>query len=343
MSKRPPRFWLAPPAILCLLAAACASPAPAQTKDKPVKMTRTVCLAGDRFPWITNNQAEDGSFSGPDGKPDLTATCLMTLALLGDGSTMRAGPDRARIKKAVLWLRAQLMADGTFRPFGKRARKNSTRANGLATYTIVEAAGLSEYRLLWKTVDPAVKALLALRNDDGGWSSDPTQKNSDSEATAWCALACMSARFFRHPAPGQPSQKHLVDWFHRHPAKTAKHAAMELLCRVTADKLPTDEYNGAQTAHVLADHPLVERLLAEASVEKPDECYWASNALFAVGGKPWKAWQPRLTAITTSQNTAPKSEHYLTWDPGHGHTRFETTSLRVLTLQTYYRFSHLVR
>ncbi|MFT4842430.1 MAG: hypothetical protein ACJA0V_002155 [Planctomycetota bacterium] len=79
--------------------------------------------------------------------------------------------------------------------------------HGIATYTLVEAAGLSDYCLLWDYAEPAVKTLLAHRNDDGGWSGDQYQDHRDALATAWCALACMSAKHFGHAAPEQPSNE----------------------------------------------------------------------------------------------------------------------------------------
>lgn len=339
MRERPQRHWLATTAIACTFAAACSSHATSQTKGTPVKMIRTACFIGDPHAWLTGAQAEDGSFPGADRKPSVTMTCLTTLALLADGSTMRAGPDKKAIRNAVRWLIAQQRPDGSFHPGGK----NSTRQHGLVTYTLVEAAGLSEYRLLWNKVAPALKTTLALRNNDGGWSCDSTQKTSDAETTAWCALACMSARFFQHAAPGQPQQEALVGWFHRHPAKTTKHAAMELYCRVIADKKPSDRTDRARPPHTLASHPLAERMLAEASLKDPDECYWVSNALYAAGGEHWKAWQPKLKMLESTRNTDFESEHYKTWPPSNGLGRTTTSILRVLTMQAYYRYTRLIR
>ena len=53
-------------------------------------------------------------FSGADGQPDLEATSLTALALLGAGNTLRSGPYKATLQKAVDWLIARQRSDGSF-------------------------------------------------------------------------------------------------------------------------------------------------------------------------------------------------------------------------------------
>ncbi|MGK0205936.1 MAG: hypothetical protein ACI9S9_005029 [Planctomycetota bacterium] len=333
MSDRIDRFWLATTAIAGTLLAACATPMVNDTQaPEAAKTTVTVCYAASPYPAFVQNQASDGSYSdnvgseskGSNGarKPDITVTCLVTLALLGDGSTMRAGPERAQIKNAMRWLR------NTQRPNGTVGAPGNMLEHGLATYTLVEGAGLSNYSLMWDHANPAMKALLAHRNEDGGWSSDPNQDHSDAEATAWCTLACMSARFFEHAAPKQPSDEDLLTWFDHHPATTAEHAACELLCRAIA----------GQTAPALAN-----RVRAEASIEDPDECFWATSALFLLEGPNWEEWRLKMKGLESKMNRD-KGHKYFGCYPATGRRgAISTTALVSLALEPFYRYSRLMR
>ena len=118
---------------------------------------------------------------------------------------------------------------------------------------------------------------------------------------------------------------------------------MELYCRATAHKKPTDDRNTTRHDVTLANHPLAERILAEAAIEHPDECFWASNALFAVGGDTWKAWQANHEGLEALRIKDFESEHYGSWHPVDGLGRIETTAFRILALQAFYRYSALNR
>ena len=364
MRKRSNYRWLAATGITCVLVAACASPARPDGPEKEPRKTIS-CYFGTSQPWFTKQQAEDGSFADDDGKPDIATTCLVALSLLGDGSTMRAGPDKVIIKKAVGWLRKIQRADGTFATgVGSASTEpNSTRQHALATYTLVEAAGLSKYRLLWNYTTPAVNALLARRDQDGGWRSDPSQPHGDAQTTALAALACMSARFFDHAAPEQPSNRDLMRWFDEHPAATGVHAAAELSCRHVAGQasgqLASAQPTTAQpaiaqpataqpaTAQLATARLAIERLadlvLAEATIGDPIKCLWSSNALYVAGGKHWQTWQAKLKPLTSITEMDADSDHFGSVEPAGGQGRTSTTALRFLTMQSYYRYSRLIR
>lgn len=337
MGERIHSSWLATAAWTCTLLVACASPTASSTAtNAAAKRVTYSCMPSSPDTAPARNQAQDGSYSdgsysgsnesSNERRSDIETTCLMTLSLLGDGSTMRAGFYKTQIKNAIRWLRHAQQPDGTIGATAGTASNNNMVEHGLATYTLVEAAGLSDYRLLWNCAKPAMKALLAHRNDDGGWSSD--QDQSEALATAWCALACMSARHFGQATPEQPSNQDLMVWFDRHPATTAEHAACELLCRSVAGQTSPD---------------LVHRVLAEATVTDPDECYWASTALYVLGGPSWKTWQAKMADIDSMRITDIENEHFGCYPPAGRRGLITTTALRALSLVAYYRYSRLIR
>jgi hypothetical protein len=325
---------LATAAIAATLLAACATPTASDPEpDAVVEMMTYSCPDGSAYSTFTRNQAPDGSYSDSSDlsseHTDIETTCLMSLSLLGDGNTMRSGAKKTLVKKAIRWLVKAQRPDGTFAATATGTASNDNMfEHGLATYTLVEAAGLSDYHLLWKYAEPAVKTLLAHRNDDGGWSGDQYQGHSDALATAWCALACMSAKHFGHAAHEQPSNENLMVWFDRHPATTIEHAASELFCRSFAGQTSPD---------------LVRRVLAEASVTDPDECFWASTALYLVGGPSWKAWETKTNDLQSTRIDNLDSQHFGGFPPAGRRGPIATTALRVLALQAHYRYSRLIR
>ncbi|MFO1078523.1 MAG: hypothetical protein U1E73_12440 [Planctomycetota bacterium] len=84
------------------------------------------------------------------------------------------------------------------------------------------------------------------------------------------------------------------------------------------------------------------QLLAIADPDDPWCCYWATYALFQVGGEPWAKWNKKLDgAVTKTQAT--DGDDAGSWPPVAGITRAQATALRVLTLEAYYRYTRIVR
>src|SRR5690606_1639328 len=112
--------------------------------------------------WLEAHQDEDGKWDsdafmkhdkegtpcdGP-GNPvhDIGITGLALLAFLGDGSTMRSGPYKEVVKKAVVWLKDQ--QDQNTGLFGTNLSHDFVYDHAIATYAICEAYGLSKTRIL---------------------------------------------------------------------------------------------------------------------------------------------------------------------------------------------------
>ena len=82
-----------------------------------------------------------------------------------------------------------------------------------------------------------------------------------------------------------------------------------------------------------------------------DHYYWyyATYALFQMGGKHWTEWQKKLeTAVVKNQHKdKTKKNLYGSWDPkcawGEDGGRVYSTATLVLTLEAYYRYTKLVR
>ena len=78
---------------------------------------------------------------------DVGLTGLALLAFLGDGNTMRIGPYKNEIKRAVKWLRTRQRGDGLYSSLASNA---SLFEHTIATFAMTEAHGLSSYKTIRK-------------------------------------------------------------------------------------------------------------------------------------------------------------------------------------------------
>ncbi|HEX5053398.1 MAG TPA: hypothetical protein VFZ65_16595 [Planctomycetota bacterium] len=279
------------------------------------------------FVRLTSQQQSDGSFAAADGRGDMEATALWMLALLGDGRTLDAGPAAGVLQRGVGWILSQQRADGAF----VDAAPGSIGHHALATYALVEAAGLSASgALLRGSAQAGLDWLFAQRQPDGGWNNGLQGVASDPMSTAKSIAAIASAEFFGFAVPMRPSE--LVGWFDDVVVTETAPTAAALFTRFFAGQDPKQV--PAMTT--------MAGLVGTADPSDPWGAYWTTYALFQMGGRPWTDWQKRLDpAIVKTQIRDGDLEGF--WEPAGGCSRLTTTALRLLTLEAYYRYSKLVR
>ncbi|MBX3464968.1 MAG: terpene cyclase/mutase family protein [Planctomycetes bacterium] len=339
--------------------------------------------------WLKNHQDEDGKWDcdgfmkhDVEGEPcdgpgnavhDVGVTGLALLAFLGDGSTMRAGPYRDVIKKGVQWLRSQQDEKGLF---GTNASHDFIYDHAIAAYAMCEAFGLSNYQLLKPTAQKGINYLESHRNPYGVWRYQPRDNDNDTSVTGWCIMAYESGEFFglqinkealkysaiwldqvsdptgRHgylkAGDGGASRKSFGDHKTKFPAdKVEPMTAVGLFCRYFMNQDPKEKPIMAAAANLISQKPPVW----DEKAGTIDHYYWyyATYALFQVGGKQWTDWQKKLeTAVVKNQHRdKSKKNLYGSWDPidawGEDGGRVYSTAILVLTLEAYYRYSKLVR
>ena len=115
------------------------------------------------------------------------------LAFLGDGSTMRSGPYKNVVKKAVKWLRKQQGPNGLF---GTAASHDFVYDHAIASYAMCEAFGLSKYTVLRENAQGGINYLESHRNPYACWRYQPRDNDNDSSVTGWCLRAYRSADDF---------------------------------------------------------------------------------------------------------------------------------------------------
>jgi hypothetical protein len=283
---------------------------------------------------------ERGAFSGGGGLPgDGAVTGLALLALLGDGSTLRSGPHKAPIKRAVRWLIEQQAAPGGLcSDAGFRAPCH----HAIATLALCEAFGMSRYRSLREPVQRAVDRLGSLRvADDAGYGNWPLRDRL--VLLGWSIKAFGSATEFglRTPPDAIASILASLDRYRR--ADPIMVAALELTCRLALRQDPAQVPAIEVAAKLLGDHPPVwDKVDLDL-----DRCCFAAYALYRLGGARWKLWSSHLcNAIVKTQRLGAGNARG-SWDPvGPGGAiggRVYSTAIGALSQQVFYRYSQLVR
>jgi hypothetical protein len=352
------------------------------TRNPPGRQTIQAIERG--LEWLARHQDEDGKWSasefskhcpaghvcsGPgNAVHDVGVTGLAMLAFLGDGHTPRSGHYRDNVKRATLWLRSQQDEDGLF---GPENGHGYMYGHAIASLAMVEAYGLSRYTVLRRNAQRAIDYIQRARNPYKVWRYYPQDGQNDTSVTGWMVFALKSAKEFglhvdrdalqcslawfdevTDPSTGQagyskrgePSSRKagLQDRFPSD--KTEAMTAVGALCRIFLGQTP-EEYPVLDAA---ADTMLRKPPVWNAADGSIDFYYWyyASYAMFQIGGQRWKQWRRSLSAaLVQTQETEGHAAG--SWAPisawGEDGGRVYTTALGVLCLEVYYRYTRLLR
>jgi hypothetical protein len=318
---------------------------------------------------------DDGSLGGAcdgPGNPvhDVGITGLALLAFLGDGSTLRSGPYREPLKRGIAWLKEQ--QDPQTGLFGSRSSNEYVYDHAIATLAMVEAYGLSSYRLLRASAQAGIDHLEAHRNPYAVWRYQPRDGDNDTSVTGWCVMAYKSAKDFgldvnqtalrtaetwldemTDPTSGRTGYTERGGFGSRRAGDHAVHfprehnegmTAVALLCRFFLGHDPAEDPAMRRAADLILRKPPVW----DEAAGRVDHYAWyyATYALYQMGGRDWQAWvRPLTQAVVGTQRR--DGHHDGSWDPvgvwGEDGGRVYSTALLALTLQAYYRYSRLVR
>ncbi|MBL8725134.1 MAG: terpene cyclase/mutase family protein [Planctomycetes bacterium] len=288
--------------------------------------------------WLGQRMDAEGALRDAQGRPDVGATALLQLAILGNGTTLRSGPHREMLQRSVGWLMAQQAEDGSF--------ADRVPDHALATYAVVEAFGLSAAPLVRGAAQDGLDRLCRWRERDGGFAAAPGTP-SDTATTTLALVALASAQFFAlradlaaADAAGFYEGVATPDGRHR-PNSTAPETA-PLDAVATGAALFGRFFAGQDSKRDPRTTAAADLLLAGAQPAEPWTCYWTTYALFQLGGRHWAAWTKRLDAEVLTGAVA-QGAAAGSWPAAGGLSAECTTALRVLTLESYYRYTRLVR
>ncbi|MCR9243519.1 MAG: sigma-70 family RNA polymerase sigma factor [bacterium] len=282
--------------------------------------------------WLAAAQQPDGSLLGTDGRPDLEATALAMLALLANGVRLNSEDDvsATTLNRGIGWLLDQQRDDGCYAEYGPAY----LRHHALGTWAVAEAFGMSFDLVVRGSLDDAVAWLAHERQDDGGFSNGVRGAPSDTASSAAVIMALATAEFFRVETPIAAAD--VAAWFDRdtgdRQAATATDQAAELFSRFFVKQNPKRE------ARLAA---ITNGLLTATDCNDPWGLVWTSHCLFQAGGKNWPEWRENLAVLAHRQVDSGPDRG--SWQLNATACRATTTALCVLTLQSPYRYSRLVR
>ena len=310
--------------------------------------------------WFAEHQWENGGWYGrrslslSDGEGlyrpasqdfEVGMTGLVLLCFLNGGHTVEIGRYRDVVQKAVDFLRSRLEDSGKFSALGGYYMYQ----HALATQALVEAYGTSGDPFLREAAQRALDYLIFAQNPTtGGWRYD-ARRDSDSSASGWQVLALASAMKAGLRVAGLRAAREYFDSvtepsYYRvgYKSPTDSHSrgvrltAVGMVARQVLGTSRVDPQLLMGTRYCLEELPQVERLDVYYA-------YYATLALFQMGGENWKRWNEAMVESLTKRICLDKRSAAYGVYPfegrydGYGGTLY-STALCTLMLEVYYRY-----
>jgi len=336
--------------------------------------------------WLHIHQDEDGRWDcddfmkhdpvedrcdGPgNALYDVGVSGLALLAFLGANYTDRGPADQPYTETVRRGLRYLVRMQDEEGCFGARTSKHFIYNHGIATLAMAEA--------YWMTRNPRYKLpaqrgldfIARARNSYAAWRYEPRGGENDLSVTGWMVMALKSGKYagllidpdafegarrfvekmtdpefgmagYTMQGAGAARPDGLQDRFPLE--KTASMTAVAILTRIFLGEDPRSEMVKKGAKICLERKPQWNP--DDGSV---DMYYWyyATLAVFQVGGKSWREWNKAMVpAIVKSQHADGSGSRTGSWDPigpwGHDGGRVYSTALMVMCLEVYYRYDRV--
>ena len=270
----------------------------------------------------------DGLFGSPENAPHewIYNHAIATLAV---SDILLSSRDRIRLKRSVeagtQWiLRSQNPGFGW--KYGYQTGRNDTSVTGWMVFALKGAKACRNLRLIRVDQDELKSAF------DGALTWFDSATSPRTGITGYEARGDAGSHLIGVHGEPYPYSKDLSCM-----------TAVSLLCRIFAGESRRSDMSKAAIAH-LGDHPPEWRLPRK---KRPSTInfytwYYATYALFQVGGQPWKEWMETLVPVMVeNQNTKLDCDHG-SWDPvgewGVAGGRVYSTAMGALILEVFYRY-----
>ena len=336
----------------------------------PVRVEKSVVKALD---WITANQNADGSW-GKTAKGAMTGFAL--LCYLGHCDLTDSPEYGETVAKGIKYL-VELGDEKDGWLFVTHNKHGAAYAQGIATYAMAEAYGMTEKDFILPILQKAIHRIVAGQKQDGGWvymESRPgpnglkfddfgknEKRSSDTSVSGWQFQALKAAYNTGAVFPGlEPALEGAVKNFYR--VYSAKNGGFGYQTATQASNLkhkltgvgslglqswskghPSDEQkketlNNAMK-HILRNNPAMDYNSADANLYS---WYYDTQALYNYGGAYWKAWnrkmEPLLLNAQLDDGSWPPEGSGLTKKRSGGDAEIYRTALCTLMLEVYYRY-----
>jgi len=341
--------------VLALAAAlACAAP-PARAQDLPTDGAAAPANpAADgairrALDHLKSTQKPDGAWDSGNFGPATSITSLSVMAFLAAGHVPgEPGPYREAIERGVRYVLEHQHADGLL---VSNSSHGPMYCHGISTLMLAEVAGMTPdpaladrvRAALGRAVDLIAKAQDVHKNPDnaGGWRYQAGSGDSDISVTGWQVMALRAAK-----GAGCAVDSGRID---RAVAYLKRCAFKDGGFSYQPGQGPNNPRTGTGTLalEICGAHLTPEAVAgAEYLLKHPPqwgsqyffyEAYYCSQAMFQVGDKYYRGYQPRLASILLEHQQQDGS-----WLSGDGNDqsagRNYCTSMGVLALAVEYRY-----
>ena len=322
---------------------------------------------------------------GPDGAGkahyDVGVTGLALCAFLGAGYTNRGShPFAKTVSRGLRYLKNVQDAEGCF---GPRATQHYIYNHATASLAMVEAYGMTGSPLFRGSAQKALDFIALARNPYFAWRYGVKPGDNDTSVSGWMMMALKSAKLVNEDAVrrGKPlplvideeAFDGILAWVEKmtdpDTGRTGyiQRGGLAARPQEMIDRFPGDRSESMTGVGVLArvfagQNPKASTIIqkgAELCAALPptwnpddgsiDMYYWyyATLAMFQVGGKPWKTWNAHLkTDIVDHQRRDTTYCLYKgswdalgPWGPDGG--RVYSTALMAMCLEVYYRYDRV--
>jgi hypothetical protein len=350
----PTKTWEWHPALL-MLAALLLLPAPLWAQDLPPDDAaspsdpKADAAIRRALEFLKTSQQADGAWeSGGFGKAT-SVTSLAVMAFLAAGHVPgEPGPYREAIERGVRYVLDHQKPDGML---VSNTSHGPMYCHGISALMLAEVAGMTPdpaladrvRAALAKAVDLIVRAQDLPKDADqaGGWRYQPTSRDSDISVTGWQVMALRAAKAAGCAVPADRIDR-AVAYLKRcavkgggfgyqpgHGPNNPRTGTGVLALEICGAHLTPEALAGAE---YLLKHP--PRWSSEYFFY---EVYYCSQAMFQVGDKYYRAYNPKLVAILLEQQEKDGS-----WLSGDGNDRSGgrnyCTAMAVLALAVEYRY-----
>ena len=316
-------------------------------------------------------QCRTNRCSGPgESVYDPGLSGLALLCFLGAGHTHQSGDFKETVKDGLKYLRNIQDSEGCF---GPRTSQHFQYNHLCASLAMTEAYGMTQASQLRDSAQRGVNFIHQTQNPYLAWRYGIRDGDNDTSVTGWAVMGLKSA-IMADLDVDRGAFRGALTWidkmtepefgkvgYQQRGGPTARTTAMQA-------KFPASESEAMTAAGVLtrifshaADDPdalrkdeyitkgcdLMAKKLPKWDIDAGtiDFYYWyyASLAMYQVGGEYWKQWRPAMeTAIVGHQRTETDRDERGSWDPEDPWAaeggRIYSTALNCLCMEVYYRY-----